>query len=144
MSAAKSELVDCRHGLVAQRRELKAELTKLAQGIAALDKVLLMLDPNYKPEAGYANRRGTAGGSPFSHGETTTLALAALRDIGRPATATECAQAMLTSKGVPADEAVQERIASRVVALFAHKADAGQVRRVGTNGGRHVLWEIAR
>lgn len=72
------------------------------------------------------------------------LALAVLREFGRPAAADEFARAMLQARGAAADAGLRERIASRVAAVFAHNAEAGQVRRVRTDGGRQVLWEIAR
>jgi hypothetical protein len=117
------------------------ELTRLGQDIAALDKVLLMLDPDYRPGAGHANRRGPSGGNPFSHGE---MSAAALRGMGRPTTSAECARSMLEAKGRADDELLQAQNASRVAAVFSQKASAGQLRRVGNGDGRQVLWQIER
>lgn len=144
MVSATDELLGRRCDLVAQRRDLKARLTGLAQDIAALDKVLRILDPAYSPEAGRTNRRGAAVENPFGHGEMTAAALAALRGFGRPATSAECARAMLSANGANDDGATQAQIASRVTAVFSQKAAPGQVRRAGNGDGRQALWETAR
>ena len=144
MSGTYEELAGVRRSMIAQRRELKAGLTKLARDIAALDRVMSLVNPGHVPEAGHVNRRGMHGANPFGQGETTSTALASLRQIGRPATSAECADAMLKAKGVPTDEALRTRTANRVTALFSHKAVTGQVRRAGVGDGRQILWEIAR
>lgn len=59
MPSAVDELLGKRHGLVDGRRVLKMKLTALLRDITALDRVLLMLDPSYKPPAGQINRRKT-------------------------------------------------------------------------------------
>ena len=45
------ELIGRRRSLVGRRRELKSESTTLQNNITALDIVLLLMDPAYKPEA---------------------------------------------------------------------------------------------
>lgn len=143
MSEATVALVEKRRELVARRREIKAELTKLARDIGALDRVLAMLEPGYQPEVGRANRpRGAFGPAPFGPGEMTSAALSALRELGRPATTSECADAMLVAKGLLPDETVRAGLASKVATVFAQKARAGKLSRVGNDDGRKVLWQI--
>lgn len=129
--------------MVGRRRDLKTELTKLAREIAALDRVLCLQDPAYRPEAARTNQRRGSGPNLFGFGEMTSAALGALRRLERPASVAECAKAMLESKQIFDDQGVT-KLASKVSAVFAQKAVTGQVRRVGNGDGRQVLWEIAR
>jgi hypothetical protein len=145
MSVAMDELLEKRRGLVESRRVLKTKLTELSRDMAAVDRVLLMLDSAYKPPAAHANRRGPAGAAqPFKHGEMTAAALEALRTLARPASTAECATAMLERKALASDTALHAQVVSRVSAVFAQKAAAGQVRRVSNGDARQVRWEIAR
>ena len=145
MPVAFDELLEKRRGLVEDRRALKAKLTKLSRDVAAVDHVLLLLDPTYKPEAEHANRRGFAGADhPFKHGEMTAAALEALRALAKPASTAECATAMLERRGLASDTALHAQVVSRVSTVFAQKAAAGQIRRVSNGDARQVRWEIAR
>jgi hypothetical protein len=145
MQTAKDELLETRRGLVASRRELKAKLTGLARDITALDRVLLILDPDYRPEAGRGNRRGGATpNTPFKHGEMSSAALDALRLLKRPASTSETATAMLERKGIANDPEMHALVVSRVSAVFAQKAASGQLRRVQNGDARQARWEIAR
>lgn len=145
MPSAKDELLETRRGLVASRRELKARLTALARDIAAFDRVLLILDPDYLPEAGRVNRRGGATPNmPFRHGELSSAALEALRMLKRPASSSETAAAMLERKGIANDPEMHALVVSRVSAVFAQKAASGQLRRVQNGDARQARWEIAR
>ncbi len=137
-------LVTMRREQVARCRALKGELTEAKRKITSLDTVLLMLDPNYKPEAGRTNRRGQARNGLFSRGEMTAAALAVLRDLNRPASSAECARAMLAAKGIDDDDPMQGQISTQVTALLWQKIGSGQVRRTANGDGRQVLWEIAR
>ena len=131
--------------MVARRRALKAEMTKLASDITAIDRVMTMLDPAYVPEANRANRTRSKGGSKlFGWGEMTPAALEALRLVGKPATSVEVAAAMMVKKGVSPDDDAQVELAGKVTSAFIAKAASGQIRRVGNGDGRQVTWEIAR
>ena len=139
-----SVLVDLtakRRALVDRRRALKAELTGLARDIPALDHVLRMVDPEYRPEAPRPNK-SRPGKLPFAHGEMTTVALDTLRRIGRPVSAADCARALMEDRNL--SDNLHQPIANRFSALFAQKAASGQVRRVANGDGHHVKWEIAR
>ena len=48
MSAVLDEILEKRSALVARKRELKTELTRLAADISAIDRVVLMLDPGHE------------------------------------------------------------------------------------------------
>lgn len=135
-----NELLEKRRGLVENRRALKTKLTELSRDMAAVDRVLLMLDPAYKPPATHANRRGPPGmDHPFRHGEMTAAALEALRTLARPASTAECATAMLERKVLAGDTALHAQVVSRVSTVFAQKAAGGQVRRVSNgDAGRSV------
>ena len=144
MSGTASALLAKRNELVARRRDLKGDLTKLARDIAALDRVMALLEPSYQAEAPRPNRaRGRGGPSPFGHGEMTSAALFALRELGT-ATTSECAAAMLAAKGLAEDEPSRSRLASKVAAVFGQKEAAGQLRRAANGDGRQVRWEVAR
>lgn len=107
--------------------------------------MLKLLDPTYRPEPEYTNpRRGSAHGGPFRHGEMTAAALEALRTLKRPASSAECAAAMLKRKGIGGDPDRQATLTSRVSAVFAQKADTGQIRHISNGDARNVLWEVAR
>jgi hypothetical protein len=145
MSTASDELMEKRRDLLEGRRVLKTKLTALSRDLAAVDRVLQMLDPAYKPQAGHTNHRNSAGtDKPFKYGEITALALEALRKIGRPALSTECATAMLEQKGLSNDTTLYAQVASQVATVFSQKVASGQIRRVPNSDARHVLWEVAR
>jgi len=145
VSQASDELVRRRRDMVARRRELKAELTKLASDITAIDRVLLLLDPAYKPEAARVTPpRLKSTTNPFAHGEMTPAALEALRLRGKPATSAEVAATMLERKGLAPDGTCHPGLAAKVTSVFIAKAEAGQIRRVGNGDSRQVLREVAR
>lgn len=145
MSVAMDELLEKRHGLVEDRRALKTKLTELSRDMAAVDRVLLMLDPTSNPPAGHANRRTPTGTDhAFKHGEMTAATLEALRTLAGPASTAECATAMLERKGMASDTALHAQIVSRVSTVFAQKAATGQIRRVSNGDARQVRWEVAR
>lgn len=141
MSLVLSEILEKRAGLVARRRELKGELTRLAADISAIDRVTRMLDPDYLPKADPSRRQAASGLHP--RGELTVAALETLRRIGRPATSAECGVAILEAKGQANDPELLGQVVNRVSAIFSQKAEAGQVRRAENGEGRQLLWEIA-
>ena len=141
MASVLTEILEKRSGLVARRRELKGELTRLAADISAIDRVTRMLDPDHQPKADPCRRQAVTGLYP--RGELTVAALETLRRIGRPATSVECGTAILEAKGRTADPELLGQVVNRVSAIFSQKADAGQVRRAGNGEGRQLLWEIA-
>ena len=145
MGAEVGSLLEKRRELMARRRSLKGELTRIAADIAAIDRVMRMVDEDYRPEP--PNRlpsgRPTAAGNPFKAGEMVVAMLDALRTVGRPVRSTECAEAMLSKVGHPADDATLAGVANRVSAVLAQKVQSGQVERAGNGTGRQVLWRIA-
>jgi len=139
-------LLQRRTELVARRRKLKGELTQLAADTTAIDRVIRMIDPDYKfeqPTRVPATHSGGAGINPFPAGQMVPAALEALRKLDRPVTSSECAEAMLEALGIPDDDSVLTSVTNRVSALLSQKAESGQVMRSGVNG-RQVLWEIQR
>ncbi len=134
-----------RREFITRRRTLKGELTGLAADISAIDRVLGMLDPDYRPEAPVRSVqiRPAAAGNPFPRGGMVVAMLNALRKMAKPVTSVECAEAMLASGGFDADADTLAAIANRVSALLAQKAASGQVERAGNGQGRQLLWRIA-
>jgi hypothetical protein len=49
MTKAFTELLDKRAEFGARHDDLKAEIAKIDEDIAALDRVLVLLDPSYQP-----------------------------------------------------------------------------------------------
>ena len=141
MASMLSEILEKRSGLIARRRELKGELTRLSADISATDRVTRMLDPDHQPKADPSRRQAASGLYP--RGELTAAALDTLRRITRPATSVECGTAILEAKGRAHDAELLGQVVNRVSAIFSQKADAGQVRRAGNGEGRQLLWEIA-
>lgn len=138
-------LLEKRRELMEGRRRLKGELTRIAADIAAIDRVMRMVDEEYRPEP--SNRltsgRPTAAGNPFKAGEMVVAMLDASRTAGRPVTSVECAGEMLAKAGHAADDATLAGVANRVSALLAQKVQSGQVERAGQANGRQVLWKVA-
>ena len=139
-------MIGKRGELVARRRELKGELTRLAGDITAIDRVLRILDADYWPEAALRSGRSLRGGppNPFARGEMVSATLDALRSLDRPVTSSECASAMLAKRGILADEKVLAQVNNSVSALLAQKAERGLVARAGNGQGRQVLWKAVR
>jgi len=54
-----SEILEKGSGLIARRRELKGELTRLAADISAIDRVTRMLDPGYQPKVDPSRRQAS-------------------------------------------------------------------------------------
>lgn len=142
MSTFTDELLTRRQRLVAHCRALKTELTKAKRGIGALDAVLRMESPDYKPDAPAANHRPGGSQVYFGHGQLVAAALEALRTMEGPASATDCARLILTDRGMPDTEL--SRLSTKVASTFGQKAATGQVERINNGDGRSVLWRIAR
>ena len=140
-----SSLLNKRRGLMARRREIKGELTRLSADIAAIDRVMRMLGENYRAEA--PNRlppdRPTAAGNPFRAGEMVVAMLNAMRQAGKPVTSAECARAMLAQSGHATDEGTLLTVTSRVSALLSQRVQSGHVERAGNGEGRQLPWRIA-
>jgi hypothetical protein len=141
MSAVLDEILEKRNGLVARKRELKTELTRLAADISAIDRVVLMLDPGHEARVPPVHRQKQSGLYP--RGELTIAALETLRKFGRPATSAECGAAILEARGQTPEPDMLAQLVNRVSAVFSQKVEAGQVRRAGNAEGRQLLWEIA-
>ena len=135
-------LAEKRRACIARRVALKGELTRLASDIAAIDRVMQMINPDLAAPAVEKPARGASGDGMFGPGGTTAAALDALRRLGR-ATSADCAAAMLVAQGIEADPKLTVKLASRVSAICAQKAAVGQVRRCGNGDGRQVIWESA-
>lgn len=146
MTGTADDLIGKRRELVARRREIKGELTRLAGDITAIDRVLRILDPEYRPEAALRPGRPSRGElpSPFARGEMGPATLDALRSLDRAVTSSECASAMLAKCGILADEKMLAQITNSVSAVLAQKAERGLVARAGNGQGRQVLWKAVR
>lgn len=144
MTDFQNELLYRRSGLLARKKELRAEIKTIDGDIVAIERVLRILDPNALAlEPPRPRRRKTADGL-FADGELTTGTLTALRDLGKPSTSAECAAALVASKGIPADDRRMPEITNRVSSSLNDLTKKGRVRRLGNGDGRTVLWEVAR
>lgn len=145
MSENSDPLKQKRRELMTRKRQLKTELTRITTDISAIDRVLVLMDPAYQPEAPILSvvARPTSAGNPFDAGAIVPAMLDALRTFNKPVTASDCAQAMLKRAGHPVDHGILATVANRVSALLGQKAERGQVRRVGNGEGRALLWAIA-
>lgn len=81
MTKAFTELLDKRGEFAARQDGLKAEIAKIDEDIAALDRVLALLDPDYQP-ANAAKCRRCPNGIGFSRSELSESVLEILRDAG--------------------------------------------------------------
>ena len=146
MAGSMDRLLEKRRELMARRRQLKGELTRLGADVADIDRVFRMVEPDYRPETPdktSPNRHASAK-NPFPPGKMTVAMLEALRLLDRPVTSAECATAMLANGGFDVDGETTATVVNRVSALLGQKAGEGQIERAGHGEGRQVLWRIVR
>ena len=141
MSEAFEELLEKRAALAARQEEIKAENARLDEDLAALDHVLSLLDPSYRPSAP-AKRRTRKVERHFGRGELSDATLAILRDAEEPLTAADCVAAIVGSKTLPEDALVH--VKGSVTTTLTNLSKRNRVRRVHNGDGRKVVWEINR
>lgn len=110
----------------AGRDGFKAEIAKIDEDIAALDRVLA-LDPSYQP-ANASKPRKRASSLGFSRGELSAGILEALRSASEPITVAECAEALAVRKGIPGDDLARFKV--NVSAAMTYLAKRDRVRRI--------------
>lgn len=86
MVASMDGLLEKRRELMARRRQLKGELTRLGADVAAIDRVFRMMDPVYRPETPdkTSPNRHSSARNPFPPGKMTVAMLEAMRMLDRP------------------------------------------------------------
>jgi hypothetical protein len=141
MTKAFTELLDKRAEFAAHQDGLKAEIAKIGEDIAALDRVLVLLDPSYQPANG-TKRRRRSNGIGFSRGELSEGVLEVMRDPGDPMTVAQCAEELATLKGIPTE--LLPRLKANVAATLTHLAKRKRIRRSHNGDGRTVHWQVDR
>ena len=74
MSEAIAELLEKRAALAARQEEIRTEIARLGEDLAARDRVLSLLDPSYRPSAP-AKRRTKTSERHFGRGELSDATL---------------------------------------------------------------------
>lgn len=145
MSGAVRELLTKREEMQERRRALLVEVAAVDADLAALDRVLRLLNPAYAPADPPRKRRktGTALNGLFADENVTTLVLEALRTAESPMTSRDCAEVLAARKQVSADDERFPDIVNRISSTLGNLASRSRVRRTAVNG-REVLWEVAR
>src|SRR3546814_20803529 len=86
-----------------RRDGLKAEIAKIDEDVAALDRVLALLDPSYQPTDAPKSRKRTSSLG-FSRGELSEGILEALRDASAPISVADCAETLAKRKGISTED----------------------------------------
>jgi hypothetical protein len=145
MSETVADLQKRRRAIYERWRLLRTELKAAETDLKAIDRVLAMVDPAFSASRDAPRATTASRDRLFDHGKLAPAALGALHDLGRPATSTEVAEAMLKAKGLPNDDARLPGLTNRVSAVLGEAATRGHVIRAGLrDNGRTVLWEAAR
>lgn len=139
MTKAFTELLQKRSDLADRQISLTAEITKNADDLGALDRVLALLDPSYQAAAA-VKRCSKSKGVGLSRGELSEGVLEALRDAGDDLTVSHCTEELLKNKGMPLDLA--PKLKANVGSTLAYLAKRNRVRRVMHPDGRTVLWTV--
>ncbi len=125
MSAVLDEILEKRSALVARKRELKTELTRLAADISAIDRVVLILAPGHEARVLPVRRQRQSGFRPAPEAALTSWRgtdQAAFR-AGR-----------LTARGRP-----PRLLEPLVSSLLVHGCDGRQGEAVGLGRKQEVL-----
>lgn len=131
--------------LVRRRRELTCEMNRLAEAHAklagelqALDKVLVMFQPNLEPDAIPALRI-VSQPTWAKKGEITRLVLTILRKANGPLSTDAIAQRAAEARGEP----VSARVRKSVYKVLDQQRQRGLVRSVEETG-LWLQWEVVR
>ncbi|WP_119461845.1 hypothetical protein [Rhodospirillaceae bacterium SYSU D60014] len=140
MLKAIAELLERRAALAARQEEIKLEIVEIDENLIALDRVLVLLDPSYRPSAP-AKRRTKTIERYFGRGELSDATLAIPRDAKEPLTVADCAAAIVRAKALPDD--TLGRVKANVAATLTTLVKRDRVRRLHNGDGHTVHWEIA-
>jgi hypothetical protein len=131
--------------LVRRRRELTCEMNRLSEAHAklaveldALDTVLVMFQPDIKPDSIPALRI-VSQPTWAKKGEITRLVLSMLRTANGPMTADFIAQRVAQARGEP----VSARVRKSVYKVLDQQRQRGLVRSV-EEAGLWLQWEVVR
>lgn len=140
MSKVVDELLHRRSDLAERQAFIRAEIAKIDQDLAAVDRVLGLLDPAYQTNTA-KKRASPSSGTGLSRGELSECILEVLRDHDS-VSAAECAELIAAMKAIPAT--TLPRLKTNVGTALAYLATRDRVRRVSDGEGRSVHWQIAR
>ncbi|TIO54648.1 MAG: hypothetical protein E5X80_06930 [Mesorhizobium sp.] len=145
------ELKAKRCELAGRARELAAALAELQAQIVAVDKVISIYEPEWKPAEQPKKRRGRPpmamsakeldkliGGT-----NKRQMTLEILRTARRPLSTAECAQEFATRHGLSGDDPQVALIGNRLSSILDALQKAGRVRHAGMLDGHSRQWEIA-
>lgn len=137
--------------LTARVRDLMAELAEMQVQIAAVDKVISIYEPEWKPEEQPRKRRGRPPKAESVKeldriiGSTNKrqMTLDILRTARRPLSTAECAQEFATRHGLTEDDPRVTIIGKRLSPVLDALQKAGRVRHAGLLDGHRRQWEVA-
>lgn len=145
------ELKAKRGELAGRARELAAALAELQAQIAAVDKVISIYEPEWRPEDQPRKRRGRppTGASAkeldklIGGTNKRQMTLEILRTARRPLSTAECAQEFATKHGLSGDDPRVALIGNKLSSILDALQKAGRVRHAGMLDGHRRRWEIA-
>ncbi|WP_196223094.1 hypothetical protein, partial [Roseibium sp. RKSG952] len=146
-----SELKDKRAELTARAEELATEMAETQAHLVALDKVIAIYDPDWKPEKANTRRVRNAPKSKNAEELDTLLgslnrrqtALETLRILGKPSTTAECTQLFADRLGILEGDPKIALLTDVVTKVLCGLERLERVRS-SLLGDRHrKFWEIA-
>lgn len=146
-----SDELKAKRGELAERaRDLTAELADLQTQISAVDTVITIYEPEWKPEQPQKRRGRPPKAESIKEldkiiGGTNKrqMALDILRTARRPMSTAECAIEFASRHGLAADDTRITAIGNRLSSILDSLQKAGRVRHAGLLDGRRRQWEIA-
>lgn len=146
-------LQDKRAALEERLATLSAEMAETQRQMAAIDTVIAMYDPDWKPATAVARRRkpkteaGMAFDAALGGVNKRQAVLSVLRDADHPLSTAECAAEIAARNGIAADDRVLPIIGNRISAVLDALRKTGRVRHADDGEdrapGHKRLWEIA-
>lgn len=144
-----TELKEKRAELTGRAEKLLAELEETQEAITALDRVIVIYDPKWRPDSGNRSRRNANKSKVATElnavlGKTNRrqVVLDVLRVLG-PATCAACTQAFAERFNIPNGDPkyrlLNDIVSKNLSSLEAH----GRVRGTQPEEGRRKIWEIA-
>ena len=116
-------------------------LTAKRDTLATLDAVILLFEPEGRPDLIPAIRPVSRRCMWFKRGEQPRLCLSALREAGKPIQAQDVVTRVLAAKGLDVDARVRKKIAENVRTTLTRMEAKGVVRKVVQ--WPDVWWELA-
>jgi hypothetical protein len=126
-------------------------MAELQAQIAAVDKVISIYEPEWKPEEQPRKRRGRPPKSEslkelnaiIGGTNKRQMTLEILRTARRPLSTAECAKEFAARHGLADDDSRVSIIGTRLSAVLDALQKAGRVRHAGLLDGHRRQWEIA-